>query len=187
METLVESAPTSFEKTASVVRTVTQVVSGSLFLAALSQVSIPLHPVPISLQTLGIFLLAVTQGGGKAFSSSLLYLGLATLGLPFLAGGGSDTMWAILPSAGYLFGFPITSYVIGKMVDATKNPSPLRIAGSILVGQIIIYVSGVFGLTRFLSFEQSLMSGLVPFLPLDGVKLLTASAFGSFWVRFKKG
>ena len=84
MEVLVESTPVFSEKTKSRAWTMTQVVLGSLFLAALSQVSIPLYPVPMSLQTLGIFLLAIGQGGRKACYSTLLYLGFITLGLPFV-------------------------------------------------------------------------------------------------------
>jgi len=186
MEVLVESTPVFSEKTKSRAWTMTQVVLGSLFLAALSQVSIPLYPVPMSLQTLGIFLLAISQGGRKASYSTLLYLGFITLGLPFLAGGNSNALWFALPSAGYLVGFPIASYVIGKMVNAKENPSSLWIMGSVLVGQMIIYTLGVAGLTRILSFEQSLMAGLVPFLPLAGVKLLMASGLGGLWIRFKK-
>lgn len=186
MEVLVESTPAFSEKTKSHAWTMTQVVLGSLFLAALSQVTIPLYPVPMTLQTLGIFLLAIGQGGKKASYSTLLYLGFITLGLPFLAGGVSNSLWFALPSAGYLVGFPIASYVIGKMVNAKENPSSLWIMGSILVGQMIIYTLGVAGLTRILSFEQSLMVGLLPFLPLAGVKLLMAAGLGGLWIRFKK-
>ncbi|QVL57329.1 MAG: biotin transporter BioY [Simkaniaceae bacterium] len=186
MEVIVESTPVFSEKTKSHAWTATQVVLGSLFLAALAQVSIPLYPIPMTLQTLGIFLLAIGQGGKKASYSSLLYLALAAFGLPVLAGGVSNSLWIALPSAGYLIGFPIASFVIGKMVRMRENPSALWMMGSVLVGQLIIYTLGVAGLTRILSFEQSMMVGLVPFLPLAGVKLLMASSIGGFWIRFKK-
>lgn len=186
MEVLIESTPAFSEKTKKRAWVASQVVFGSFFLAALAQVSIPLYPVPMSLQTLGIFLLAIGQGGRKACYSTLLYLALAAFGLPVLAGGVSNSLWVTFPSAGFLIGFPIASYVIGKMANAKKNPSPLWLIGSILVGQTIIYTLGVAGLTRILSFEQSLMVGLVPFLPLAGVKLLIASGLGGLWIRFKK-
>ncbi|MDJ0652351.1 MAG: biotin transporter BioY [Simkaniaceae bacterium] len=186
MKVLIESIPAFSEKTNSRVWTLTQIVLGSLFLAALSQVSIPLHPVPMSLQTLGIFLLAMGQGGRKASCSTLLYLGFITLGLPFLAGGIANAQWFALPSAGYLVGFPIASHVIGKIVNSRENPSSFRIMISILAGQMIIYILGIAGLMRILSFEQSLAVGLVPFVPLAGVKFLIASGLGGLWLRFKK-
>ena len=186
MEVLIESTPGFLEKTKSHAWTVAQVVLGSLFLAAMAQMSIPLYPIPMTLQTLGIFLLAIGQGGKKASYSTLLYLGLAAFGLPVLAGGASHSLWFTLPSAGYLVGFPLASFIIGKMVNAKENPSVFWIMTSILVGQLIIYTLDVAGLTRILSFEQSVRVGLIPFLLLDGVKLLIASSIGGLWIRFKK-
>lgn len=186
MEVLIESTPIFSEKTKSRAWTAAQILLGSLFLAALSQVRIPLYPIPMTLQTLGIFLLAVGQGGKKASYSALLYLGFITIGLPFLSGGVSNALWFTMPSVGYLVGFPIASFVIGKMVQMKENPSSLWMMGSILVGQLIIYILGIAGLTRIFSFEQSVMVGLVPFLPFAGVKLLMASSIGGLWIRFKK-
>ena len=186
MKVLVESMLGFSEKAKSHAWAMMEAILGSLFFATLSQFSIPFYPVPMSLQTLGIFLLAIGQGGKKAFYSILLYLGFITLGFPFLAGGNSHMMWFTLPRAGYLIGFPIAAYVIGKMVHAKKNPPFLWMMGSMLLGQMIIYTLGVIGLTFTLSFKESFLVGCVPFLPIDGVKLIIASGLGSLWIRFKK-
>ncbi len=185
-EVLVESTPAFSEKTKSLTWTATQVILGSFFLAACAQIAIPLYPIPLTMQTLGIFLLAVMLGGEKAFYSTLLYLGLVTLGLPILAGGLANSFWMALPAVGYLVAFPIAAFVVGKLVYSKKNASPFWILGSILVGQVIIFTLGVSGLTRFLSFEQSIMAGLVPFLPLAGLKLFAATSLGGLWLRWKK-
>jgi len=186
MEVYIESKPAFSEKAKSRAWTAFQILVGGLFLAACAQVRIPLYPVPLTLQTLGVFILATMQGGKKASYSVLFYLALVTLGLPVLAGGVSNSMWFVLPSAGYLFAFPIAAFVIGKMVYAKQKPSSLWVLASILVGQVIIYTLGVGFLMRFLSFKQSLMAGVVPFLLLAGVKLLLASTLGGLWLRWKK-
>lgn len=186
MKIIVESAPVFSEKTKSYAWTAAQVVLGSLFLAVCSQITIPLYPIPLTMQTLGIFLLAVMQGGKKASYSTLAYLGLACLGLPVLAEGHSNTFWFALPSAGYLFAFPIAAFVVGKLVEVKKTASPLWIMMSMFVGQIIIYTLGVAGLSQILSFKQSVLVGVVPFLPLAGVKLLLASSLGGLWIRWKR-
>jgi len=186
MEVLIETTPIISDKTKSRAWTAFQVLFGSLFLVACSQITIPLYPVPITMQTLGIFLLALMQGGKKASYSTLIYLVFACMGLPVLAGGNSQAFWWMLPTAGYLAAFPIAAYVIGKMVEICENPSPFWIVFSILVGQVMILSLGVFGLMRILSFEQSLMVGLVPFLPVEGVKILIASSLGGLWLRSKR-
>ncbi len=186
MEVLVESTPVFSEKTKARSWTLMQVVLGSLFLAACAQITIPLYPIPLTMQTLGIFFLAAVQGGKKASYSALLYLGLITVGLPILAGGLSNSLWFTLPQVGYLFAFPIAAFVIGKLIHSKKNASPLWILGSILVGQAIIYTLGVAGLTRFLSIKESMMVGVVPFIPLAGIKILIASSLGGLWLRWKR-
>ena len=186
MEVYIESTPAFSEKAKSRAWTAFQVLIGGLFLAACAQVTIPLYPVPMTMQTLGVFTLAAMQGGQKASYSALFYLVLMTLGLPVLAGGASNSMWFALPSAGYLVAFPIAAFVIGKMVQAKEKPTALWIAASILVGQAIIYALGVGFLMRFLSFKQSIMAGVVPFLALAGVKMMFATTLGGLWLRWKK-
>ncbi len=186
MKIFIESNPAFSEKAKSRVWTAMQVLIGGLFLAACAQVSIPLYPVPMTMQTLGIFTLAVMQGGRIASFSALLYLALISLGLPMLSGGASNAMWFAFPSAGYLLAFPIAAFVIGKLISAKEKPNSLWVLFSILVGQVIIYTLGVGVLTRLLSVKESLMAGLVPFLPLAGVKLLLASTLGGLWLRWKR-
>ena len=186
MEVFIESKPAFSEKAKSRVWTATQVLVGGLFLAACAQVSIPLYPIPMTMQTLGVFTLATMQGGRIASYSALLYLALISLGLPVLSGGASNAMWFALPSAGYLLAFPIAAFVIGKLISVKEKPDSLWVLFSVLVGQVIIYTLGVGVLTRLLSVKESLMAGLVPFLPLAGVKLLLASTLGGLWLRWKK-
>lgn len=166
--------------------TAAQVALGGLFLAAMAQVSIPLYPVPMTLHTFAVFMLAIGQGEKKGAYSCLFYLALLSMGLPFLQGWGANTHWYLFPTGGYLLSFPIAAFVIGKIVGRQENPSPLRIVGSILSGQLIIYTLGVAGLMRFLSFEQSLISGMLIFLPLAGVKLLAATSLGGLWLKWKR-
>lgn len=186
MEVFVETTPIISDKTKSHAWTALQVLLGSLFLAACAQITIPLYPVPLTMQTFGIFLLAIMQGGKKACMSTLLYLGLVTAGLPVLAGWHSEAIWWALPSVGFIAAFPIAAFAIGKMVEMRKKHSAIWVMTSIVTGQVIIYTLGVLGLMRILSFEQSLAAGLIPFVPLAGVKLLLATSFSGLWLRWKR-
>ena len=187
MEVLTQREEKIFKKIAMHRMVFLQIVGGALFLAALSQLQIPLHPIPITLQTLGVFLLAIGQGGEKSAGSVLLYLVFAALGLPVLAGGTSHPLWILSPSAGYLMGFPIAAYVIGKRRSFQKTSSPLSFMKEILVGTGIILTLGVAYLNRFLSFPDSLSVGFFPFLPVEGIKCLFASSISTFYYRCKEG
>lgn len=164
-----------------------QIIGGAFFLAVLSQISIPLYPVPLSLQTFGVFLLAICQGGKGAAKSLIVYLMFASLGLPVLAFGVSRPLWILSPCAGYLAAFPIAAYLIGKRVETKGTASSLQIIGSLCIGNGVVFVLGVGYLTRFLSFAQSVSVGLLPFLPIEGIKILGAASIGGLYFRWKNG
>ena len=163
-----------------------QSLLGSIFLFACAQISVPLYPVPMTMQTFGIFFLAMTQGGSKAALSTLFYIAFASLGLPVLAGWQNGLCWWLSPTAGYIIAFPVAAFIIGKMFYIYKNPSITWTIFSILVGKIIIYSMGILGLMRLMSFEQSITVGLVPFLPVAVLKIVLVTSFYSLWLRFKK-
>lgn len=186
MQNYVETISIFFQRSKAYTWSVAQVLIGSLFLAACAQITIPLYPVPMTMHTFGIFMLAVMQGGKKSLSSTLLYLVFVSLGLPFLAGGVSQSLWFMGASAGYLIAFPIAAFLIGEIIERCQNPTSFKILGSLLCGQLVIYTLGVLFLMRSLSFEQSLLCGLVPFLPLAGLKLLMATSMSGLWLRWKR-
>jgi len=185
MDILIDTMSLSSEKTKVFFKSLLKVVLGSLFLALCAQVSIPMQPVPMTLQTLGVFLLAIMLGGKHAGLAGLLYLVEATVGLPVLANGISNPLWMIGSNAGYLLAFPIAAYVIGT-VAYKKKTSSLWVMFSIILGQLIIYSMGVLFLSRFVGFKMAFTLGVLPFLPLAGVKLLLTSAISGFYLRFKQ-
>src|SRR4051812_45046818 len=82
-------------------------LAGSCFLALLSQVAIPLPftPIPVTLQTLGVFLLGGILGGRRAVYSVVGYLVQGCCGLPVFAGGVSNPLWISSLQAGFLVAF----------------------------------------------------------------------------------
>lgn len=188
MEVLTERQKQSPETMRRRMWVVFEVIGGALFLAALSRISISLHPVPMTSQTLGVFLLALCQRNKIRTISVIVYLLLASVGLPVLPGQEAvRPFWIFYPSAGYLVAFPISAYCIGKIVDAKENPSLLRIVGSLCFGSGAIFILGVGYLTRFLSLTQSVSIGLIPFLPVEAVKILVGASIGGRYLRWKKG
>lgn len=154
-----------------------QVISGSILLALVAQLSIPLPftPVPISLQTFAIFLLALTLGSKKGTASVIAYLVQGTLGLPVFAGGLANTAWLMGPRAGYLIGFVLAAWIVGKLVENKPERSLLYTLGALLVGELAILVPGALWLAAFVGYGNAFALGVAPFLIGDMIKLVAAA------------
>ena len=87
---------------------------GSVFLTLASRVTIPLPftPVPVTMQTFGVFLLGAFLGR-KAFYSVFLYLLEGSLGLPVF----SSAAGVMGPTGGYLAGFMFAAFVVGWFAE----------------------------------------------------------------------
>lgn len=154
-----------------------QVIMGSIFLGLMAQAAIPLPftPVPISLQTLAVSLLAIALGSKKAPLAVLLYLLQATCGLPVLAGGTVNPLWMVGPRAGYLIGFVLASYLIGRLLEIKKShPSIIWSFFSISLGELSIVCAGTLWLSTFVGIETAFYMGLFPFLPGSAAKVAIA-------------
>jgi len=162
-----------------------QVVVGSLFLAFCAQIAIPMHPVPMTLQTLGVFLLGISLGGRKAGLAVLLYLVEATMGLPVLARGMMNPLWILGPTAGYLLSWPLVAYVVGTLVKRNQERI-LWVMTSLFCGQVINYSLGVLFLCRLVNLKVAISVGVIPFMPIAAFKLVLASLLSGLYLRFKR-
>jgi biotin transport system substrate-specific component len=87
------------------------------FTALAAQVSIPLPftPVPLTLQTFAVLAGAAALGAERAVIAQVLYITLAVAGVPVLAGGASGHEVVVGATGGYLIGFVLASYVVGRI------------------------------------------------------------------------
>lgn len=154
-----------------------QVISASILLALVSQISIPLpfSPVPLSLQTLGIFLIALTLGSKKGTAAVLTYLAQGTMGLPVFAGGLINPLWYMGPRAGYLVGFAIAAWLIGRLCEQKKERSLIQTILILTMGEAAILIPGVVWLSLFVGMPNAVGLGAVPFLPGDFIKIIVSA------------
>jgi biotin transport system substrate-specific component len=166
-------------------RDIVLIISGSLLLAVLAQVSFPLPftPVPLTGQTFGVLLLGAALGSKRGFASLLLYILEGGLGLPFFAGASSGWHVLVGATAGYLVGFAVAAYVIGLLAERGLERAVRTSFLPFLVGTLIIYFFGVAWLAILLgSFIKAILAGLLPFLIGDVIKLvLAALALPAAW------
>lgn len=172
---------------ADVLLSILQVMLGATFFGILAQAKLQVGLVPVTLQTLGVFLLAFSLGGKKAMFALVMYLVEISFGWPVLAGGAMNPLWLLGPTAGYLIAFPIAAYIIGRAVEKMKKVSFFSIIASSLVGVCVIYLCGATWLSYFIGFKKAVAVGVVPFIGVDCVKLLLAVLLFSpiHWVKNK--
>ena len=159
------------------VRDTLLVVTGSLFVAAMAQVKIPLPftPVPLTGQTFAVLLVGAALGSRRGAASLLLYLLQGMIGLPVFAGGASGLAVLLGPTGGYLAGFVVAAYLIGALAARgldRRIPSALL---AFLAGEAVIYLFGVAWLSLFLGIQRAIVAGFLPFLIGDVLKLVAAA------------
>jgi biotin transport system substrate-specific component len=67
------------------VNDVVLVISGAVLTALAAQIQIPMFPVPMTLQTFAVLLVAATLGASRASISMATYLAMGAAGLPVFA------------------------------------------------------------------------------------------------------
>lgn len=150
---------------------------GSCFLALMSQVAIPLPmtPIPVTLQTLAVFLLGGILGSRRGVYSVIAYLIQGCCVLPVFAGGVANPLWILGPQAGFLISFSIAAFVIGKMVERKPQADILYIVGALIVGQLVIFGLGMAWLAFYVGPFKAFICGVVPFLSGAGLKIIAGS------------
>jgi biotin transport system substrate-specific component len=169
------------------IKNIILVLTGSWLIALMAQLSVtlPWTPIPVTGQTFGVLLISCLLGARRGFRSVFAYLLQGGMGLPFFAGGASGAAIFTKPSAGYLFGFLIASIIIGYFADKNKDRSFKSALPSFLIGYSLIYICGVTWLSYWVGLENAIYLGVVPFLPLTFLKLITLSwLFPTLW-KFK--
>jgi len=140
-------------------------------------VSIPLQPVPVTLQTLFLYLAGSLLGGSLGALSQLIYLVLGVIGLPVFSGGKAGLGVFLGPTGGYLIGFVAGAFVTGKIVRWRDNPGLVWVVFAMLAGTAAVYALGVLQLVLVgkLSVAKAAAVGVLPFLPGDALKIAAAS------------
>ena len=145
-------------------------------LGAFVRIPLPFTPVPITLQTFFVLLCGAFLGSGLGATAQASYILLGLLGLPIFTGAGSGLLYFTGPTAGYLFGFILASFILGRSIKYGQNNLFLTFV-IFCVADVLLLLSGVIWLKFLLghSFIKLLSIGFIPFIPGDLLKALTAA------------
>jgi biotin transport system substrate-specific component len=143
------------------------VVAAVVLLTLSAKVQIPLWPVPMTMQTYAVLVLAMGLGTRLALVSVAGYLALGAAGLPVFAGTpdhGLGIGYMLGPTGGYLVGFVIATVVCGQLAGRGWDRHVGRSLAAMLLGHAIIIGAGVAWLAATLGIEQAIKVGFTPFV-----------------------
>lgn len=157
-----------------------------------SWISIPLGPVPFTLQTLGILAVMLTVGGRRGTIAILVYLALGAVGVPVFAGFKGGIMSFIGPTGGFLIGFvfgALVYWLLEKLFLKKLMTTPVKtwIFGMLgfVVFEVVMYIVGVIWFMTVYAAQTgpvglaTVMSWcVIPFIIPDIVKMVVAVLIG---------
>lgn len=163
------------------------VLGGTAVLAASSYVSIPMQPVPISMQTFAVLMVGALYGWRLGGATVLAWLLQALAGLPVLAGGASGLAPFMGPTAGYIVAFPVGAMLMGWLAArGCDGARPLRAFLAMLLCTTLILLVGGTWLGMLIGAEKGWQLGILPFLVGDVVKSVLGAASLVLWQQLRK-
>lgn len=143
----------------------TVVLLGTLVLTASSHVSVPMFPVPMTMQTLAVTLVGALYGWRLGTLTILAWLLQGAFGLPVFAGGTGGLSRFVGPTGGYLLAFPLAGALTGWLVEQGWNGRRVVMAFvAMLLGNALCLVLGAAWLATSVGAEKAVAVGVAPFV-----------------------
>jgi len=166
-------------------------------LAAKTKVQI--GPVPITLQTLVLPLIAATYGSRLGAVAMLAYLAAGFAGAPVFTNtppAVPGPAYFLGPTGGYLLMYPLAAFVIGWVGERKAGRNLAVLFAAMLAGDALIFAGGVLWLAFFailssgapgMGLAKAWTVGAAPFLLADLLKQALAACLvvGTGWISRK--
>ena len=173
----------------------TFIVGGTLFIAALAQIAVPVpgSPVPVTGQTLAVYLIGTTYGARLGFATFATYLLAGVAGAPVFAAatGAASNGIARLTGAtgGYLIGMLVATFVLGALADRKADQKFKTSFPALTLGSAIVFAFGLIWLKTSLdlSWSATISAGLTPFIFGELLKIaITATSLPLIWRKISQ-
>ena len=113
---------------------------GAALIAICAWITIPIGPVPFTMQTFAVITIAGLLGWKRGVASVFVYIALGALGAPVFSGFGGGIGVLAGVTGGYIVGFIFTALIVGLVADRFKGILPLAL--SMLGGILCCYAFG---------------------------------------------
>ena len=168
------------------------IVGGTLFIAALAQIAIPVpgSPVPVTGQTLAVYLIGTTYGARLGFATFATYLLAGIAGAPVFAPAATGGLARLTgATGGYLIGMLVAAFVLGALADRKADQKFKTSFPALILGSVIVFAFGLIWLnvSLNLTWAQTISAGLTPFIFGEVIKIaITATSLPLIWRRISK-
>lgn len=145
-------------------------------LGAFVRIPLPFTPVPITLQTFFVLLSGAFLGSGLGATTQASYILLGLWGPPIFTGAGSGLLYLFGPTGGYLLGFVLASFLVGRLIKYSQSNLFLTFV-IFCIADLLLLSTGVLWLKFLLgySFKKLIFIGFIPFIPGDLLKAFIAA------------
>jgi biotin transport system substrate-specific component len=152
------------------------IVTFTLLTALSARATLEIGDVPLTLQTLAVFLSGMVLGARDGAISQMIYVGLIALGVPWDARALGPAVFAG-PTWGYLVGFVPCAFVTGYLVEHSGNRIWQRVLAG-LIGSIFVFIPGMIVLKymRALPWDVAFINGVAGFMVENFAKAMIAGA-----------
>jgi biotin transport system substrate-specific component len=152
------------------------IVAGSLFIALAAQISVPMIPVPMTLQTLAVLIVGFTLGARMGAATLVAYLAEGAIGLPVFANGHAGLAYMAGPTAGFLVGFVGMAWLAGRAADRGFRGLVPTVLVALAVSAALYLPGLAWPAAAMGKALPDLLSGwMLPFLIGDAVKAVLAA------------
>lgn len=171
------------------------IVGGTLFIAAMAQIAIPVpgSPVPVTGQTLAIYLIGTTYGARLGFITFATYLLAGVAGAPVFAAATGATSHGLArltgATGGYLIGMLVATLVLGALADRKADQKFKTSFPALIFGSAIVFAFGLTWLRSSLdlTWTQTISAGLTPFIFGEAIKIaITATSLPLIWRKISQ-
>lgn len=147
-------------------------------LAISAWVTVPLGPVPFTLQTMVLVFVVVLFPPREALVSVFGYLALGAIGVPVFSGMKGGLASIVGPTGGFLVGFGIGAILAVLLLKAWREPEAksARMLRAALAAVVLLLTSYVCGWLQLMALTgmgpaAAFAAGIAPFIVLDAIKL----------------
>ena len=179
-------------KTGSLLRSGGIVLAGSAFIALCAHIVLPLNftPVPLTMQTFAVMVLALLLTPRLAAATMAAYLVEGAIGLPvfspmpIIAGGFAHLVG---PTAGYLLAYPAAAALVSSFWRETPRNFAGGLGSAAAGNLLMLFCGGVWlAVLTHASAVTILWLGVLPFLPGEGLKVAAAAVIATGFERFRR-
>lgn len=161
--------------------TITRVALMAAVTAVAAQITVPISPVPFTMQVLAVILSGLLLGVRTGALAQAIYVLVGAVGVPVFAGFKGGLGIVLGPTGGYLISYPIAAAVAGLAAHTVARASRRKALWTGFLwgcaGLAVIYTLGAtwLAVVAGLSPAEALATGVLPFVVFDLIKVALAA------------